>query len=343
MAERVTIFDIAKEAGVSIATVSRVMAGASNVRPATREKVIDVANKYNFRPSMLASNLSRKVSRTLGILVPLEDNPYYTELSLAAQREAQAAGYSAILYQLPTGGLLNDSFMDLLIARRLDGLLVCGDILSELNEHSFEASLQQLRQHMAVVMITSDRPYEHCVCLCNGLDIATRMSMNHLFQLGHERIAMLGGTGPATNPRTREYTYFSEMTTRGLEPYPYTSGNSLQEGELCVLKLWGSLGERQPPTAMICFNDLIALGALKQCKKLGLRVPEEMALIGCDNQFFADYADPPLTTVDLRIQETARLAVRTLIGPDELPAFHQVMQPNLVIRESCGAHLPHIP
>ena len=339
MAERVTIFDIAKEAGVSIATVSRVMSGADNVRPSTRAKVMEVAHKYNFRPSMFASSLSKRRSRTLGMLAPLVDNPYYTKLCLAAQQEAQSSGYSIILYQLPAGTHLTRTFTDLLIAKHLDGLLICGDIISETNEQSIVESMRQIRQYMPVVMVCSEKPYGECVCLCNGLDLAMRMSVHHLFHLGHERIAMLGGTGPSENPQTREYAYVDEMKARDLIPYPYTSGASLAEGTLCVLKLLNNLHGREAPSAVVCFNDLVALGALKQFKKLGYRIPEDIALIGCDNQFFADYADPPLTTIDLRIEETARLAVRTLISPGDLPTFHQTLQPTLVIRESCGAYL----
>lgn len=117
-----------------------------------------------------------------------------------------------------------------------------------------------------------------------------------------------------------------------------TAGESALEGEACVTSLFAQLGGRARPTALVAFNDLVALGSLRQIKRMGLRVPEDVALVGCDNQFFAPYADPPLTTLDLHIEETSRLAMNLLVSAQtaNLDGFAQYFEPTLIVRESCG-------
>lgn len=339
MSERVTIFDIAKEAGVSIATVSRVMAGSDKVRPQTRDRVMDIVQKHNFKPSMIASGLSKRKSHTIGMVMPMIANPYYAKLCVAAQQEAQRADYSVLLYQISRGTMFTQGFVDLLIGKRMDGLILSGDISSLTSDQTVMDLVRQVKQYMPLVMIMPLWRHDECVCLASDLAGGVRMALRHLIQLGHERIAMLGGTGPTENPDTREYAYADELMGRGLPVYPFTTGDTAADGELCVLKLLSGLEGQPRPTAMVCFNDLVAMGALRQLRQMGVSVPSEMAVVGCDNVFFAGYTEPALTTVDLGIEETARLAVRVLLSGDGgSGVFRKVFEPTLVVRDSCGAN-----
>lgn len=337
MSERMTIFDIAKEAGVSIATVSRVMAGSDKVRPQTRDKVMDIIQKHNFKPSMIASGLSKRKSHTIGMVTPLIANPYYTKLCLAAQQEAQRSDYSVQLYQLARGTIFTQSFVDLLIGKRMDGLILSGDIASEENNESVMDLMRQVKQYMPLVMIMPLWQHDECVCLASDLAGGFKMALRHLVRLGHKRIAMLGETGPTGNPDTREQAYVDEMTELGMPLYPFTTGETAADGELCVLKLFGGLEGRARPTALVCFNDLVAMGAMRQLRGMGIAIPSEMAVVGCDNLFFAGYMEPGLTSVDFGIEETARLAVRVLMDEDPV-VFRKVFEPTLVVRDSCGAN-----
>lgn len=338
MSERVTIFDIAKEAGVSIATVSRVMAGSDKVRPGTRDRVLHIINKHNFKPSMIASGLSKRKSHTIGLVVPPTDNPYYTKLCMAVQREAQRADHSLQLYQIARGTMITQSFVDLLIGKRMDGLILSGDIASEANDQAVMDLVRQVKPYMPLLMIMPLWRHEECMCLASDLDAGMRMALRHLMRLGHERIAMVGGTGLTANPDTREHAYMDELTGRGLAMYPLMCGDTAADGELGVLRLLGAPGGTRP-TALVCFNDLVAMGVLRQLRKLGVRVPEEMAVVGCDNLFFAGYLEPPLTTVDWGIEETARLGVRLLVSGEVDGTVRKTFEPTLVVRESCGANL----
>lgn len=340
MGEHVNIFDIASEAGVSIATVSRVMSGRGNVKPETRDKVMAVVQKYNFKPNMMATGLSKRKSHTIGMVMPLVENPYYTRLYMAAQKEARRFDYQIMLHQFERGSILDQSFADLLIGKRHDGLIISGDISTEMNTQSVTSCISQVREYMPIVLINPNFETENCVVLRNGIGDGMRMAVQHMARLGHRRIALLGGDGNTNVINSREYAYMDELSRLGLEDwYPLTVGQTHDEGETCALRLMAQLGRRQPPSAVIAFNDMVALGALKQLKKLGIRIPDDMALVSCDNLFFAPYTDPPLTSIDLQIEDLGRLAVHVLAKGDAqgTNSFEQMFEPTLVVRESCGS------
>ena len=334
----INIFDIAKEAGVSIATVSRVISGGGAVRAETRERVMAVVEKYNFKPSMVATGLSRKKTHTLGIILPLIENPFYSKMCAALQLEAQRFNYSTLLFQIARGTALRQDFLDQLIARRLDGVIFSGDVTDDSSDQATLDSMLMLRRQMPLVAINLREPRADLPCLITDLAACSALAVRHLEKLGHGRIALLGGAGSAQYPNTREQGYLDEMRRLGVEPYPMTAGESPAEGEACVTRLYALLGGRARPTALVAFNDLVALGALRQLGRMGIRVPEDVAVVGCDNQFFAAYTQPPLTTMDLHIEDTGRLAMNLLISAQnaDLDGFAQHFQPTLIVRESCG-------
>ena len=336
--EHITIFDIAREAGVSIATVSRVISGSTSVRSETRERVMAVVTKYNFRPSMVATGLSRKKTHTMGIIIPLIGNPFYSMMCLALQSEAERLNYSTLLFQIPRGTFLTQDFVDQLIARRLDGVIFSGDVTDDSSSESAVEIMRKLRRQMPLVAINLREVSPDLPCLVTDLAACSSLAIRHLTKLGHKRIALLGGVGAAQLTNTREQGYLDEMEHLGLEPYPMTAGEDALGGEAGVTSLFAQLGGRERPTALVAFNDLVALGALRQLKRMGLRIPEDIALVGCDNQFFAPYTDPPLTTLDLHIEETSRLAMNLLVSAQtaNLDAFAQHFEPTLIVRESCG-------
>ena len=338
MSEHTTIFDIAREAGVSIATVSRVISGNASVRAETRERVMAVVAKYNFRPSMVATGLSRKKTHTIGIILPLLANPFYSMMCVALQLEAERLNYSTLLFQIPRGAILQQEFLDQLIARRLDGVIFSGDVTDDASSASALEGMFKLRRQMPLVAINLREVTPELPCLVTELAACSRLAIRHLTKLGHRRIALIGGVGAAQLPNTREQGYLSEIERLGLEPYPMTAGEDASGGEACVTGLFAQLSGREPPTALVAFNDLVALGALRQLKRMHLRVPDDIALVGCDNQFFAPYADPPLTTLDLHIEETCRLAMNLLVSTQtaNLDAFAQHFEPTLIVRSSCG-------
>lgn len=343
MEKKTTIYDIAKEAGVSTATVTRVMSGHPSVRPATRERVQHVISRRGYTPSAIARDLENGQNRTIGIILPEIVNPYFAQLFAAADDEARKNGYSVWLYQIPSNESIESDVVDELIRRRLEGAFFVGGIW-EAGRQGLSDALKRLGQYMPIVAICPPQTSLNCICLYNDLISCTRHAVRHLYVLGHRRVAFIGGSLQVGGSGARGQGFLDELRALGLpdEPaYHHEGGFDAESGERAVLRLLSGLERGRWPTAMIAFNDLVALGAMKQLKQMGLRLPEDMAIIGCDNQFFCPYTDPPLTSMDLHPEDHARSAIRELLSAKEnhTQPFNLMRDATLVVRESCGAKL----
>lgn len=343
MSSKVTIYDIAREAGVSTATVTRVMAGHPSVKAATRERVQRVIDAHAYVPSSAASSLESGRTRTLCLVIPRLNNPYFTRIFIAADEEAAANGYLLWLYQTADQGHITREMVDEILRRRLDGVLFAGNIWSTEGAGLAEA-ISRLKHHMPVVAICPPATQLDCICMHSDLVNCVRLPVRHLAALGHRRIAFIGGSLDTGDSSRRGQTFLQEMAALGLpdDPaYHIDTGYDAESGERAVLRLFSSLERSRWPTALIAFNDLVALGAIHQLKQMGLRVPQDVAMIGCDNQFFCPYTDPPLTTMDLHPEELTRSAIRELLSTrtsDPAP-FSLMREATLIVRESCGASL----
>ena len=282
MPKKVTIYDIAREAGVSAATVTRVLNGSSSVREATRLKVRGIIDAHGYAPSV--------------------------------------------------GNL---------IARRLSGAFFIGS-LDDVDRPDLREMLARLGKYMPIVAICPPRENLGFICMHNSLDSAVRQAVRHLHLLGHRRFAMIGGAVRLEDSGMRAVSFLDELKALDLPAppeYGHLGGNSPEEGQREILRLMTALPREEQPTAVLCYNDLVALGALHQLRLMGFRVPEDVAVIGCDNQFFCPYTAPPLTSIDMQTEEHARSAVRELLATSENRSAIIVRDATLVIRESCGAKL----
>lgn len=345
MASNLTIHDIAREAGVSASTVSRVLSGHPNVSEKKREQVMCVVRKYDFQPNSIARGLQQQCSRTLGIIMPDADHPHYAEIFTAAYDQARAMGYALVSYCLHPGERVTDEFVNQLIERRLDGVILTGGCVEAKDFTDLPALLGKLQKYMPLVALSLPIPGVSCVHIYNDIALGMRLCVRHLNALGHTRIALLGEAQLDAAFRAMQERlngFLSEMEALSLKPLTlHTDLHRPQNGEIAVLRLWDSLPEGERPTALICINDMMALGAIRQLSRMGLRVPEDVAVVGCDNQFFAAYALPSITTLDMHAAEHGRLAVKELVAQISSPvsAYHRVYEPTLIIRESCGCHL----
>lgn len=340
--ERITIYDIAKEAGVSPATVSRVIAGHTNVSVNTRKMVQKIIDKYQFTPSSTAQELLRKRSVSLGLILPGVKHPYYAEMFEGAYAEARALGYTLMLFCLQDGKSLTPAFMEEIARRRVDGVILSGGVVEITPEEELIPMLQMLRRSMPILTICPPVSQVDSISIYSDLTSSVRQSLQHLYNLGHRRIAFLGGTFESRSAGEREEGFVQEMKRLSLSSmYRHEAGHSAEAGQMAVIKLFSSLRGMKRPTALLCINDLVALGALRQLHQMGLRVPEDIAIIGCDNHFFSAYTQPPLTTVDLHPSEHGKVAVQQLVAAiTEKPlSFSQLRPATLIVRESCGVAL----
>lgn len=343
MDKKVTIYDIAREAGVSTATVTRVTSGDPRVKASTREKVQRVIDAHAYTPSAAARDLEGGSSKTLAIVLPQILNPYFTRMFDAANAAAVSNGYTLWLFQAEDHKPISRELVDELIRRRFVGTVFAGNIWG--NERSGLAeALERLRHHMPVVAICPPATQLDCICIHSDLVGCSRLPVRHLHTLGHRRIAFIGGSMQFHDYSKRGENFLEELRVLGLpdDPaYHVDCGYDAESGERAVIRMLSGLPRNHWPTAMIAFNDLVALGALKQLKKMGLRVPEDMSLIGCDNQFFCPYTDPPLTSVELYPEEMAQSAIRELLfaRDNAHQSFSMMREASLIVRESCGATL----
>ena len=347
MDKRATIYDIAREAGVSTATVTRVTNGDPRVRASTREKVQRVIDAYAYTPSASARSLERGHSRTIGIIMPAVLNPYFTRVYSIVYDEATISGYLCCLFQIQENSPIPQSMIQEIIARRLDGVIFAGNIWSS-ERSGLREALESLRRYMPVVAICPPATELDCICVHSDLVGCSRLPVRHLHTLGHRRIAFIGGSMQFKDNSKRGENFLEELRALDLpdDPaYHVDAGFDAESGERAILRMLSGLERKRWPTAIIAFNDQMALGAIKQLKQMGLRLPEDMAIIGCDNQFFCPYTDPPLTSVDLHPEDMARSAVRELLVSREQSAkpFSMMREATLIVRESCGTSLGYRP
>ena len=339
---RINIFDIADEAGVSIATVSRALSDTPNLNSAKQRRVLEVVQKYNYKPSVAARGLNQGHSKLISIGLPEITHPFYSELFSAAADEARANGYSLIISRIPDNTSGYQAFLDQLIERRPDGVILAGGMVEDDKEKDRLAVLNHLHNYMPVVLIGDPLESFPCVCISGEMRESAVITVRHLHALGHKRIAFLGGKLQKRGSTKREQGYHDEMRNLGLEEnicVRLESGYSLEDGAIGIQKLLSEFEPGQRPTAIIAINDLVAMGMLRQLNSMGIRVPDDMAVVGCDNQFFSSYTNPPLTTIDLHISELGKRAMTHLLHWEKGQSFHHILKTNLIVRESCGVKL----
>lgn len=334
--ENATIYDIASEAGVSIATVSRVLRGESNVSASTRQKVEDAIARRHYRPSSIARGLTSKVTHSLGIVLPKLLNPNYAMIFTGAQEQASKNGYTISLFPWSS---LNVSGYDpamMLADRRLDGVIVCVEYLPKEQDEKLYYSLQQLRRYMPIVLIGCIPANYDFPMISNNTASMMREIVGYLVSLGHERIAFIGGVKEDDDPNRRDVGYEEGLKDAKL---PYTAsyrvyGKATTEvGKEALGEILDSLKPEYWPTAIIAINDLVAMGCQAAARERGIKMPEQMSIIGCDNLFCAPYLYPALTSVDTHQQQIGARAVQMVISGENA---RETADWELVLRDSCA-------
>lgn len=332
---RHTIYDIAEEAGVSIATVSRVLRGEASVTEKTRKKVESVILRLNYQPSAIARGLTLRHSSTYGIILPKLDNPHYALFFKGAYDEAMKAGYAMSLFPWEAMKTAPQSLSDMLAERRLDGVVVLIEYVDEDELRKQMAMLEAVRRYMPVVLIGSCAPSAEYPSVTIDLAKCVYMVVEHLVSLRHERIALLGGFQENANAGTRDAGYREALQAARL---PYISDYrafgrcTAEDGEARMNELLDKLIPSQWPTAVIAANDMVALGAIRAVEVHGKRVPEDISIVGCDNLFFSAYMHPTLTSIDTHQDYIGRRAVRMLLNESEQTAERVACE--LIPRES---------
>ncbi len=327
-----TIVDVARQAGVSIATVSRVIHRSPLVSGATQARVEQAMAALNYTPNAVARGLVTRRTQAIGLVITSMADPFFPPIVDGVERMALDHGYSVLLCTSHNDPARELAVVRLLRERRVDAIIVASSRVGSL----YQDHLQEIRAPLVLVNNEQNGSYAYSV----GTDDVAggRLAASYLLKLGHRGIGFIHGLLVKQSTQDRYQGYAVELRAYGLEPNPelVTAGDGQAEGgQRAALELL----QRQPrPTALVCFNDLTAIGALRAARSLGLPVPGQLSIIGYDDIALAAYAEPPLTTIAQQTHELGRQAMRLALDLlDGKQASSAILPPMLVERQTCAA------
>jgi len=299
---------VAKLARVSTATVSRTINSSNKVSPETAERVHKAITALNFVPDTNARALGSGRSNLLGLIISDITNPFFPELVKAFEDTAIGQGQEILIANTNYESQRTKHCVTRLLQRKVDGVAI---MTSEMDEHLIDIFG---RSQIPVVFLDSGTPGIGVSCVHIDYSTGVEMAMSHLIGLGHKRIAFISGPLTLKSACTR-YRAFMESTAHdhlNASPEFVQEGNHRPEGGYqAMLRI---LASRDKPTAVLASNDLTAIGALGAIFKCGLRVPDDISVIGFDDIQLSAYTSPPLTTVHVPHAEIAKAAVHALLG-----------------------------
>lgn len=335
---RATIQDVAARAGVSISTVSRFVTGAVAVEPATAERVREAITTLGYQPNLLARSLRRQTTQTIGLLVPDNSNPFFAEMSRAIEDAGFAEGYSVILCNSDLSPAKQNAYIDVLLAKRVDGLILASSGLVP-NDDGHDAVERILDAGVPCVVVDRDlgeTPIDQV--LVNNHE-GGRLLGEQLAGLGHRQIACIVGPNDLTPSAGRSIGFQQALADAGLPVLAdaVVRGDGRADGGAEAVRTL--LDRNVTFTAVFAFNDQMACGAAAALQRAGLRVPGDVSVVGFDDIPQASANFPALTTIAQPIAEMGEIGVRLLLERmtrGDAP-YQRIMLPTrLVVRESSG-------
>jgi len=334
----VTIYDVAKKAGVGIGTVSRVINDSPQITPQTKAKVLAAIKELQYQPHIVAQSLARQKTHTIACIIPFLTGYFFVELLKGIQKKITEFKHDLILYSVDRGEQKETFLEKTLMERRVDGLLLASQ---EIDEPSAEKYLQQ---QFPIVLVDSHHDKLDSVSVDNvkGAYQATK----HLIDLGYKEVAMIGAKLESFPARMRLQGYKDALSDAGL-PFKKqyfihcdfqeeADGFNKEAGYIAMQRIL-AMGDRRPRAVFIS-SDIQAVGALAAIKEAGLSVPDDIAIVGFDDIELASYVS--LTTMRQPIRQMGEVAVERLMekmskNPQEV--FKMRFDATLVVRGSCGA------
>ena len=330
--KRPTIKDVAVRAGVSKATVSHVTNDTRFVEDVTRQRVLQAIAELGYRPSSAARSLTTNRTETIGVIISDASNYFFGEVLLGIEDVLRPASYG--LFVCNTSEVLEHEahYLDLLLRQRVDGIIAAA------TSQRWDVLTQAERQHTPIVFL--DRAFEGLAGPFVGADNegGAYLGTRHMIECGHRKIGILAGFARLSTMRERLAGFRRALQEADIplpQEWVVRSPLSVEAGSEAMRQIL-SLPDR--PTAVFLNNNLLSLGALLAIKDLGLRCPEDIAVVGFDDHPWAAVASPPLTVVRQPAEQIGRVAaemVLALINDDELPASCAVLESEVILRESC--------
>ena len=330
-----TIRDVAQRAGVSTATVSRVLAGIGNPRAETAGAVMAAVEALDYRPSAVARSLRMRRTNTFGLIVTDIQTPFFPELIKAADDAAHSLGYSILLGSAAFDEHRAVHYLDLMADRRVDGMIVASSQVSDESWRWLAAS------PVPVVVVNAEPANVPITVITSDNRAGMRMAAEHLIGLGHRKMAYVRCYEGITADQPRIEGFREACREAGIAAADVVElrGDALFEGgERAVGQL---LAQGTNATAIACHNDITAIGAMRALRSANRRVPQDISIVGCDDIAAAAWVVPSLTTVAQQKAEMGRMAVERLLamldGGDDDIAPETIRVPMVLqVRESTG-------
>ncbi|WP_062367231.1 LacI family DNA-binding transcriptional regulator [Variovorax paradoxus] len=333
-----TIKDVALRAGVSVTTVSHVVNDTRHVSAKGRERVEEAIRELGYVPNAMARSLKSNTTSTLGMLIPNSSNPYFAEIVRIVEDRCFGAGYTLVLCNTDDEPRRQSVYLQVLAERRIDGLIVVSTGAGD--DDSLVTQLDGLR--IPTVLVDREIADPACDLVETAHMQGGLLAVRHLLSLGHKRIACIGGPVGVMPSEQRIEGWRMALAEAGTAPNAdallWRGGFTSQGGYEAMHAI---LRTEEAPSAVFVCNDLMAIGALRAAHESGVRVPDELSIVGFDDIELSAYTSPPLTTVAQPKERIGALAVDMLlerVGGKRRDARKVVLQPELRVRASTARH-----
>lgn len=332
-----TIHDVAKRAGVSIATVSRAINNNYPVKAETREKIEKAIEELGYVPNEIARSLILKTTSSVGILVPGITNLYFPTIVEEINRTLVNNGFTMSLYSTDGNPIMEKNVIDNIISRNMDGIIAIDPSMENLDNGYFK----DLSKKIPIIIINGNTNKYKGNFICYDEEVGSIEALQYLFKLGHRKIVFVRGDRSLSYD-LKENLYRQFVKSNNLKYEKIISvgmGNSLEVVEKTREIFEKFLHSKENATAVFACNDLMAVGVINACKNAQIQIPQDISVIGCDNTLLSNIIHPKLTTIDLKMDEIGRKAAVEIIDMIEKKSIVNkkiVYDTKLVIRDSCG-------
>lgn len=343
--KNVTIYDIAKEAGVSPATVSRVLTGSARVSSVKKDKILEIIEKYNFQPNAFARGLINKESKTIGFILPDITNPFFSAVFIEAEKRALSLGYTVILCNSMNDNMMNQNnieslYLGMLCEKQVDGIIIMGGRTNEkITDVNQANELAEINKKTPIVIINGNmKGVDSHNIIADEKDGVYNL-IKYLVSLGHKNLGFIGGRKGVTstdvklNAFNKAIKHF-QLNTK--HEWIIPSSFSIKDGYDSMKAL---LSLKEIPTAVLAVNDFTAVGAIQAAEENGIRVPEDISITGFDNIYLTDIIKPRITTVSQNYTQLGQLAIDTIVGIANNSKLKKkvIVSTQLIIKDSCKA------
>lgn len=333
----VSLRDVAEQAGVSFQTVGKALRGEGRVAPATRQRIQEVADALGYMPNSVARSLKTQSTRSIGFVASGLASFVLSPIMRGVEREATVQGFFPIFTLAERDDAHVDRLVRQLLERRVDGLV------SAAVAHQSDQSLRDLLSGTVANVTVLSWLGDDTPVISDDWRVAGQLAADHLRGLGHRQIAAISGE-PVGNPRNGRLGSFAEAS--GLtDPawYARMVANGAWSAEGGYEAMREILRRGHPFTAVFALNDHMALGAMHALRQHGIRVPEDVSVIGCDDIELARFASPPLTTLRISFEEMGAVAVRLLLrrmAEPDVPLGNVTLPVELIVRDTTAPANP---